>query len=199
MPRWEEDSLARLEGAALELFSQAGYERTTVAQIAKRAGLAERSFFRHYRDKRAVLFSAYDELEHHVVTVLERDFGDDRPFGALVAALSTAEPVLRPREVWRERAAVISASPALRERELMVLASLSRALETSLACHGVEPRASSLAADLATLAFRRSLERWARAPASSFAAVIAETSNRIEDVVLGDPMRVSDQIHLAGP
>ena len=62
MPRWEGDAAGRLERAALELFDERGFDRTTVSQIAKRAGLNERSFYRYFSDKREVLFGGGDEL-----------------------------------------------------------------------------------------------------------------------------------------
>ena len=56
MTRWEPNARGRLERAALELYGERGFEQTTVAEIAERAGLTERTFFRHFADKREVLF-----------------------------------------------------------------------------------------------------------------------------------------------
>lgn len=63
MSRWEPDARGRLERAALELYAERGFELTTVAEIAERAGLTERTFFRHYADKREVLFGGQHVLQ----------------------------------------------------------------------------------------------------------------------------------------
>jgi hypothetical protein len=57
MTRWEPNARGRLEQAALALYGERGFENTTVAEIAARAGLTERTFFRHFADKREVLFA----------------------------------------------------------------------------------------------------------------------------------------------
>ena len=67
MGRWEPDARGRLEQAALELFEERGYARTTVGDIASRAGLTERTFFRYFTDKREVLFSGSGAVESLMV------------------------------------------------------------------------------------------------------------------------------------
>ena len=56
MVRWEPGSAERLQKAALELFATRGFEQTTATEIAQSVGLTERTFFRHFSDKREVLF-----------------------------------------------------------------------------------------------------------------------------------------------
>src|SRR5476651_1917711 len=67
MGRWEPNARGRLEQAAMELFQELGYARTTVEGIAARAGLTERTFFRYFTDKREVLFSGSADLERSIV------------------------------------------------------------------------------------------------------------------------------------
>ena len=62
MGRWEPDARGRLVKAAMELYGERGFEQTTVAEIAERAGLTERTFFRHFADKREVLFAGAGAL-----------------------------------------------------------------------------------------------------------------------------------------
>ena len=85
MGRWEPDARGRLMQAALELYGERGFEQTTVAEIAQRAGLTERTFFRHFADKREVLFSG--EVDDLVLSAL----ADARPSAAPIDAI-----VLRP-------------------------------------------------------------------------------------------------------
>src|SRR6266536_3705280 len=114
MPRWESDAQGRLERAALELFETQGFERTSVAQIARTAGLAERSFYRYFPDKREVLFAG-NELEAHLVAQVEAVDPEVTPLEALLTALGTADEVCPSREFLLRRTRVIAASPALAE------------------------------------------------------------------------------------
>src|SRR4051812_49450716 len=116
MARWEGNTRGRLERAALTLFREQGYDRTTVAQIARRANLTERSFYRWFTDKREVLF-ADDEIEERFLSAIDAVPAGTDPLPTLLAAFATAPEVFRPRDLLLERAAVIAANPPLRERE----------------------------------------------------------------------------------
>src|SRR3954447_18436668 len=131
MARWEGDTRARLERAALELFTEQGYDRTSVAQIAQRANLTERSFYRWFTDKREVLFAG-DELEERLVAAVDAAPPGTGALPTLLTAFAVVPEVLLPREFLLERAAVIAASPPLQERELIKLAALSDALTAAL-------------------------------------------------------------------
>src|SRR5213083_2571182 len=118
MGRWEPNARGRLERAALELFIERGFDRTTVAEIAGRAGLTERTFFRHYADKREVLFHGQGALEDLVVTALTDAPGDLAPIDAVALALEAADGMFRERRAGaRLRQGVIAAHAELRERE----------------------------------------------------------------------------------
>src|SRR5882672_7712097 len=114
MARWEPDARGRLEKAAMELFQERGYARTTVEGIAARAGLTERTFFRYFTDKREVLFSGSADLEKFIV----EGIGDARktvaPLDAVAAALAATAPFFEERRGHaRKRRAVISAHAEL--------------------------------------------------------------------------------------
>jgi AcrR family transcriptional regulator len=159
MARWEGNARGRLERAALDLFTEQGYDRTTVAQIARRANLTERSFYRWFPDKREVLFGG-DELEKALVTAIEAVPADTAPLPALLAAFPAAREVIRPREFLRERSAVIAANPPLLERELIKLADLERALIAALVERGSDEQTARLAIDVGLAVFRLAARRW---------------------------------------
>src|SRR4051794_33644988 len=90
MARWEPDAGGRMREAALELFLDHGYEQTTVAEIAERAGVTARTFFRHYADKREVLFAGSEALERGMVAAVAGAPPSASPLDAVAAALDTA-------------------------------------------------------------------------------------------------------------
>src|ERR1700756_2756504 len=119
MSRWEPDARGRLERAAMELFVERGFEQTTVTEIAARAGLTERTFFRYFADKREVLFSGADTLQELLVSAVASAPDSTSPIDAVAGALQAAGTMLQQRrEFARQRAAVIAANGELREREL---------------------------------------------------------------------------------
>lgn len=161
MPRWEPNPRERLEEAALDLFLERGYEATTVAEITRRAGLSHRSFYRHFADKREVLFHGADQLVELLVASLA-ELPDDLP--ALVVAIDAialaAGQFPERRSYSKRRRAAIDASPSLQERELQKLATLSVALKEALLDRGVPASEASLAADSAIAVFKVAFERW---------------------------------------
>src|ERR1700689_3993382 len=163
MSRWQPDARGRLEGAALELYSEGGFEQTTVAEIAKRAGLTERTFFRHFADKREVLFGASALLQERIVAGVAGAPPADGPFDAVACGLAAAAAMLGDfrRDLSRQRQAVIAANPELRERELAKLADYAATVANALRQRGVAEPQASLAADAGMTVFRVAMERWA--------------------------------------
>src|SRR5579875_3758532 len=105
MGRWEPDAPGRLQRAALELYAEHGYEQTTVAEIAQRAGLTERTFFRHFADKREVLFHGSQELEQRMVAAVRAAPADTAPLDATAVGLLAATAPFqerRPHSVHRQ-------------------------------------------------------------------------------------------------
>ncbi|WP_432854785.1 helix-turn-helix domain-containing protein [Amycolatopsis sp. CA-161197] len=182
MSRWAPDARERLEDAALELFSAQGYENTTVAQIAERAGLNRATFFRHFADKREILFGREDEL-----AILFSDAIRSAPAEAdvptcLLAALHAADARMtadqRPRAIARRR--IADANMDVQERGLLKIARTTTAAADALADRGVDELTARLAAEMLILAFSAGLREWINTsdpadPFSSHAATALET------------------------
>jgi AcrR family transcriptional regulator len=161
MGRWEPNARGRLEQAALELYLERGFEQATVAEIAERAGLTERTFFRHFADKREVLFAGAGALQELLVTAVADAPDSVPPLEAITAALEAAGAVLQERRDYsRRRQAVIDANPALQERELIKLAALASALADALRRRGVTDPAAGLTAEAGIAVFKIAFERW---------------------------------------
>jgi AcrR family transcriptional regulator len=162
MGRWQPDSRGRLQEAALALYSERGFDQTTAAQIAARAGLTERTFFRHFADKREVLFGGSALLQERIVTGVAEAPAEDGPLAAVACGLAAAAAMLGEfrRDLSRQRHAVIAANPELRERELAKLADYSATVATALRRRGVGEPQASLAADAGMTVLRVALERW---------------------------------------
>src|SRR6059058_5984600 len=160
MGRWEPNARGRLERAALELYVERGFEQTTVAEIAERAGLTERTFFRHFADKREVLFAGSHELQDKMVTAVREAPEARTPIDLAAAGLEAAAAFLPERERAQQRQAIIVANPDLQERELIKFASLTAALADTLRGRGLKEPAASLTAELAMSVFRVAFERW---------------------------------------
>jgi AcrR family transcriptional regulator len=160
MARWEGNTRGRLEEAALSLYEEQGYDRTTVAQIAQRANLTERSFYRWFADKREVLFSGSQELQDRFVTAIDAVPAGTAALPTLLAAFATAPQVFRPREFLLRRAAVIAANPPLHERELIKLVSISDAITTALLGRGFDRETARLATDIGLAVLRLATRRW---------------------------------------
>jgi AcrR family transcriptional regulator len=162
MGRWEPNARGRLEQAALDLYVERGFEQTTVAEIAERAGLTERTFFRHFADKREVLFSGAGALQEFLVSKVDGAPAALPPIEAIGAALVEVATAVfeQRREFARQRQAVIAANEELQERELIKLASLASAVAGALRGRGVSDPAASLAAEAGMAVFRIAFERW---------------------------------------
>ncbi|MGH9018094.1 MAG: TetR family transcriptional regulator [Acidimicrobiales bacterium] len=163
MGRWEPDSRGRLQEAALTLYAERGFEQTTAAEIAARAGVTERTFFRHFADKREVLFGGSAHLRDRIVDAVAGAPPGDGPLGAVARGLDAAADLLGAfrRDLSATRFAVIAANPELRERELAKLADYARAVAGALRERGVAEPQASLAAEAGMTVFRVAFERWA--------------------------------------
>jgi AcrR family transcriptional regulator len=164
MPRWKPDAAERLQAAALELFAEQGFERTTVAEIAQRAGLTQRTFFNHFNDKREVLFVLSSELRREIVREIAACDDTSRPLDVVVRALEVvADSIFEERrEVASRRHAVVAANPELLERELSKGAALAEAIAAELRARGCDPETAFLAAGAAMLAQQAAFQRWTR-------------------------------------
>lgn len=155
------DVRKRLQNAALRLFQQHGYERTTAAAIAAQAGVTERTFFRHFTDKREVLFAGEATLRDALVAAIEELPDDLDPVASIFAAFGAVRPLLEGnREFAKPRYALINATPALNERELAKLEQLSAALTTALEQRRVPKLRATLAARVGMAAFAQAVALW---------------------------------------
>jgi AcrR family transcriptional regulator len=162
MGRWKPDSRGRLQAAALELYAERGFDQTTAAQIAARAGLTERTFFRHFADKREVLFAGSAVLREHLVRGVEEAPEGLSAIDAVGHGLQAAASLLGQsrRDLTAKRQAVIAANPELRERELSKLASYAAAVAAALRQRGVAGPYAALAADAGITVLRVAIEEW---------------------------------------
>jgi AcrR family transcriptional regulator len=186
MGRWQPDARGRLMQAAFELYGERGYEQTTVAEIAERAGLTERTFFRHFADKREVLFGGADALSELVVTTVAEAPAALAPIDAAAAGIEAAGALIQEAGVAQQRQAIIAASAELQERELIKLASLASALAGALRARGVEEPAASLTAEAAIAVFRVAFERWVEeSPQQDLPALMRESLDALRAVTAG--------------
>jgi len=161
MGRWQPDASGRLARAAVELYGERGYDATAVADIAERAGLTERTFFRHYADKREVLFAGAGELQDRLVAAVRDAPRGTGPLDAVAEALQATGPFFEELGPFvRVRQELIGANPELHERELAKLAALAAALADALRARGVGEPAARLTAEAGTAVFKVAFEGW---------------------------------------
>jgi AcrR family transcriptional regulator len=174
VPRSGVDARRRLQGAALELWNERGYDRTTTAEIAARAGVTTRTFFRHFPDKREVLFDSGGEMRDILVATVAAAPPEMSPLKVLQRAFVAVEPLFeqnRPYAGVRQK--VIAETPALQERDLAKGAALAAALAEALRSRGVEPRRATLAAQAAMAAFAHAAACWSEDAAEGLDAHVA--------------------------
>ena len=186
MPRDGSKARARLREAALELYRERGYDRTTTAQIAAHAGVTERTYFRHFADKREVLFDGETELRTILLDAVAAAPAGLAPLPVLTQALSAAVPLLiANRTVAEQRAEVIAVTPALQERAYAKTAALTDALARALAQRGTAVPTARLAAQIAMATFERASRQWANDPSCDLRAAIAQAAHEVQALTAG--------------
>ena len=188
MARWQPDARLRLVSAALDLFAERGYENTTVIEIAERAGLTKSTFFRHFRDKREVLFGA-GTMAGLLSGAIAAAPESATPLEAVAHAMDkVGEEVFTPqhREFGARRRAVVDANPELREREALKGLSLIAAMAEALQKRGIPELTARVAAELGALAMKIAHERWTWLPAdASYGEVARQTLAELREVTAG--------------
>ena len=164
MSRWEPDAPGRLQLAAFELYTERGYDQTTVAEIAARARLTERTFFRHFADKREVLFNGGDRFRATIVDQVLAAPANATTLEAVTAGIQAAGSVFPDLYTVRRRQALLQANPELQERELIKLAALATSLSQALRDRGSPAPAADLAAETGVAILRIALTRWIEDP-----------------------------------
>ncbi|WP_420368649.1 TetR/AcrR family transcriptional regulator [Curtobacterium sp. L1-20] len=186
MARWQPGTRGRLQATALRLFATQGYDETTVAEIAAAAEVTERTFFRHFADKREVLFAGQDDFTAMFTNPIEQAPDGTAPFELVRRALDAAGAFFpEDRRTWsRERQVVIDAHPALGERELGKLAGLKVHIGDALRDRGVPEPAATMAAETAITVFHLSFAQWiADGEDRPFGAIAAERLDALTSLV----------------
>jgi AcrR family transcriptional regulator len=188
MARWEPGTRERLQAAALELYVTQGFEQTTVEEIARAVGLTERTFFRHFADKREVLFDPQHRLQQAFLDAVDTAPPAATPLETVASALATAADLFTDeRRSWsRRRQSVIAANPALQERELLKMATLETSVAEALRARGVGERAAALAAGACVSVFGVAFGQWiAEGEQRSLAEIQREVMGELGSVAAG--------------
>jgi AcrR family transcriptional regulator len=188
MTRWEPNPRERIERAALELFTERGFAETTVPQITERAGLTTRSFFRHFADKREVLFGTEGEIPERIAMLMA-----NRPPGLNLMELivwgvqaMTRQMLSGPPEDLKVRRAIIQSDAGLQERELRKQLDVSIAITGTLRNQGVDVITATLAGKIATMIASTAIEQWIDAPdARSLADCVTEAGSSLGKIIAG--------------
>jgi AcrR family transcriptional regulator len=159
MPRWEPDARERLVTAALHLFSEQGYDGTTVAEIAQRAGLTKSTFHRHFPDKRDVLAAGQEALSRLLADGIAAAPEDASPLEAVAAGLRRASEAFRP-EYAALVVAVVATSAELQERAALKQVGMAAAMAGALVARGVDEPAARLASEIGALALKQGFAAW---------------------------------------
>ena len=164
MPRWEHGSEDRLKIAAIELFAEQGFEHTSVIQIAQRARVTTRTFFRYFSDKREVLFAGSDQLRAALVAKVLEAPDVRQPLQLIVDILSEFDwEAFASRHAQRRREAVIAANPELLERDLIKQHDIATGLTQALQQRGIDANSAHLAAHVAIPLFFTAYKQWLQA------------------------------------
>ena len=165
MARWQPGATQRLVVAAVDLFTEQGYDATTVAQIAERAGVTKSTFFRHFSDKRELLVAGQETLSRLLADGIAEAPADASPLEAVAAGLERASGAMGPanRELGPRLKAAVAASTELQERDALKSVGLAAAMRTALIARGVPDSTAHLAGELGVLAFKRGYTRWSEA------------------------------------
>jgi AcrR family transcriptional regulator len=162
MARWQPGARDRLAVAAVDLFSEQGYDATTVAQIAQRAGVTRSTFFRHFSDKREVLVAGQETLSRLLAEGIAEAPVSASPLDAVAGGLLRASSEMGPmnRELGPRLKAAVAASTELQERDALKSVGLAAAMTAALLDRGVPDPTAQLAAEMGVLAFKRGYAQW---------------------------------------
>jgi AcrR family transcriptional regulator len=184
MGRWQPEARERMIGAAMELFAERGFAQTTAGDIAERAGVTERTFFRYFADKREVLFDGSETMTKTAHDAILAAPADRTPLDAALAGVVAAGELLEDRrEHAVRRSRIIAVNPTLKERELLKLTTMTEATTEALRRRGVTEPTASLAAHSAVTVFHVAFAHWVSAKRPTRLAVgIAETAKALRAV-----------------
>lgn len=190
MGRWEPDARGRLLQAAIELFTERGYDATTAAQIAERAGLTKTTLFRHFADKREILFQG-QELLVALATEGVETAASAQPYEVLRAAVLAlcAPHTAERRGTGRRLEQIIATSPELRERAAFKRSAITDALHAALAARSGDTRGAGVLADVGVRAYYEGFSSWvAAATDEPLADVVSRELEAYRSVLAGSPL-----------
>lgn len=180
----------RLQQAALELYRERGFDQTTAAEIAALAGVNERTFFRHFPDKREVFFDGEADLRTTLMQAVVEAPQGLSPFDVLLRAFrESARNVERNRPSSDPRWTVIAVTPALRERELAKHAGLTDAVAEALRQRGVDAGPADLAARTGWAAYQHAVRAWVDDPADGLDAYLCRAFDDLRGLAAAAPIR----------
>ncbi len=174
----------------MALFAERGYAKTTVGDIAERAGLTERTFFNHFSDKREVLFAGSEHFVKQIVDAVRAAPKSEPPLGAVLAGYESTSDFFEERRPFaRRRSALIAAHPELQERELIKMMSVAAAVTEVLVQRGASASAASLAAETGAAILRVGFEQWVQDPKNRSLTFHLRAARRQLESVVGAAKR----------
>jgi len=184
MARWEPGARERMVLAAADLFAEQGYDATTVAQIAERAGVTKSTFFRHFPDKRELLVAGQEVLSRLLAEGIAEAPAPASPLEAVAAGLERASNAMGPvnRELGPRLKAAIAASAELQERDALKSVGLAAAMTNALKARGVPDLIAHLAGEMGVLAFKRGYSEWLEADHDTAGGLAPYTAVALEDL-----------------
>jgi len=184
MARWEPGARERMVLAAVDLFTEQGYDATTVAQIAERAGVTKSTFFRHFPDKRELLVAGQEMLSRLLAEGIAAAPETASPLEAVAAGLERASSAMGPmnRELGPRLKAAIAASVELQERDALKSVGLAAAMTDALKARGVPDPTAHLAGEMGVLAFKRGYSAWLAADHDTEGGLAPYTAAALEDL-----------------
>jgi len=164
--RWQPGVRDRLVLAAVDLFTEQGYDGTTVAQIAERAGTTRSTFFRHFPDKRELLVAGQETLSRLLAAGIADAPAEASPMDAVAAGLARAATMMGPmnRDLGPRLKAAVAASSELQERDALKRVGMAAAMSAALVGRGVPTPTAEVAAELGVLAFKQAYAAWSEGP-----------------------------------
>ena len=164
----------------MDLYGEQGYDATTTAEIAARAGVTERTYFRHFADKREVLFDGELQLSSAMIAVIASTQDEISPLSLVLRAYLAAVPLfVAGRPVAERRATIIATSSALQERANAKSSALTDALTGALQERGVPEPTARLAARAGAAIFERAARAWKGTSASDLVELVATGADEL--------------------
>ncbi|CAN5641079.1 TetR/AcrR family transcriptional regulator [soil metagenome] len=184
MARWEPGARERIVLAGVDLFTEQGYDATTVAQIAERAGITKSTFFRHFPDKRELLAAGQETLSRLLAEGIAEAPEAAGPLAAVAAGLERASGEMGPmnRELGPRIKAAVAASVELQERAVLKNVGLAAAMSAALVARGVSDPVADVAAELGVLAFKRGFAEWSEGDAGGADDLASYTLAALEEL-----------------